>query len=490
MEKKQAGNKGPKPAPASSSAGRGRGRGKPNNINNTNNTITNVGSQATTAPFPKGSRVVCAPDGSSLIIDQGGNLLATIPSTTPMPQAAPGQFEDASGFQLSAGQAKKVKKAAARKAKEEKYAEFFKKGGTHTQLDVVLNQAAQSSSGARPSHSKTNPNPGSGGPVSQGQDMSKKRKRPATSTPSGFTPAAKLPNTTVTPPPPPSSGGGYAAPSSGGGYAAAAKRHAERQRVFHRERAQELNPNALHVYLGKQDKGPMNKATYDKFREVLMSKVLGNAVLPKPVLLRVEYTNWSSRMGAGVIACLDKLTARWYTEVVDAIELDTGVSFRAYAAPRPQTGKATFNAKGLNVSVEEVLTLVTAYNPELNGEVKTTRSNFILAKNTGDPIFEFALSDTAAAILGTRRPRWKLNLGSDQRKVKYYGKMDCLQRLIEADHELAEPFRTLGMTDGDEEEEDMDTGETDGARANAEAEAQDQDVDPEGLLNSSPLQPT
>ena len=181
-----------------------------------------------------------------------------------------------------------------------------------------------------------------------------------------------------------------------------------------------------------------------------------NALKAKPFPLKGEYTTWSAKLLAGIIACADAASAAWFKDAVDSIELDTGVSFRAWPAPEPQVGKATFNAKGLNITPEQAVTLIKAYNRELGGGVAVSRAAPIIAKISGDPIIEIVLSDNAAAILGTREPRWKLNFGTDQRRVTFHGKIDLAKRLQEEHHELADRFRTTSLINvGEDEEENM-----------------------------------
>jgi hypothetical protein len=131
------------------------------------------------------------------------------------------------------------------------------------------------------------------------------------------------------------------------------------------------------------------------------------------------------------------------------------VSFRAWPTPKVQVGKATLNVKGMNISLEQAMVMIKAYNPEIEAGVTLSKAVFIKAKNTGDPLMEIALSDDAAAKLGTREPRWKLNLGMEQRRVQYYGKTELVQRLHESKHPLAEMFRTLALQQEHQEEEDL-----------------------------------
>jgi hypothetical protein len=419
----------------------GRGRGAPDN-SNSNNPDPRNSQPAPFAPFPEGSRIVQGPDGSSLVIDKDGTILTTLYSQPSGSGSSPSsQFADADDFKVPAAQAKKAKQAAARKAREEEHADFFKKGGTHEMLSMILNRTKQNSSGQE----KPQPN--------------LKRKKPLNPTPSGVTPPAKKP-TKFQP-----------APPKEGTFAEASQRHAARQRDSRRDREQEYNPYVLHVHTGKNDRGLMNKSTFDAFRQELMKRVLANASSPTPSALRVAYTNWSVRRQAGVIACLDEFTARWYTENVDTIELDTGVAFRAWPMPEGQLGKATFNAKGLNITPEQALILIKAYNKDLGKGIILSRNDAIIAQS-GDPIFEIVLDDNAAAVLGTRVPKWKLNLGTDQRLVKYYQKMELAQRLKDDNHELAELFRTTSLTD----ERVEDTMDTDEAAVKAARSAQEDDA--------------
>ena len=68
---------------------------------------------------------------------------------------------------------------------------------------------------------------------------------------------------------------------------------------------------------------------------------------------------------------------------------------------------------------------------------------------------EVVFTANAAAVLATRQPRWRLHLGTDLRLVKYYGKMDLLRRLKEADHELAEQFRQTSLNQADDARENV-----------------------------------
>ena len=264
---------------------------------------------------------------------------------------------------------------------------------------------------------------------------------------SGITPPLKTPNLAKSPP---------------GTYAEAARRDAEKRRKFRKEDCmQELSPYALHVHIGKTERNPMNKATYDSFREVLKAKTLENAVAERSIPLHVQFTSWNSRKHAGVIVCMDETTSLWYRETIDTIELD-GTTFRAWPIPKPVVGKATFNAKGLNITPEQAVTLVNAYNKELRGGASLSRAEVIIAPHSGDPIIEIALSDDAAAILGVRDPKWTLKLGTDRRRVKYYGREELAKRLHEGGHELAERFRATSLdNDGGDE---MDLVETEDER--------------------------
>ena len=54
--------------------------------------------------------------------------------------SADGTITDPNGFKLPAGQARKAKQLAARKATEVANANFFAKGGTHKLLNLTRNQ--------------------------------------------------------------------------------------------------------------------------------------------------------------------------------------------------------------------------------------------------------------------------------------------------------------------------------------------------------------
>jgi hypothetical protein len=410
------------PRPNPDQAGRGRGRGA-----NTNNSVSLVG-----------SRLVKGPDGSSLVVDKEGNILSTL-YQEPEP-TAPGQFEDAEGFKLSAGQIRKAKRLANRADLEKEHAAFFEEGGSHKMLSMILNKAKQST--GQPKPNKNQP-PAQGGRGTQGSGPSgNKRKRSLNQTPTGVTPLAKNKKKNSPAQDPPKEGS----------YAAATKKHADRQRNAQREkREQEVNPYLLHVHTGKKERGPMNKATFDLFRKELTTKVLENAASSKPFVLRVSHTNWSPFKSAGVIACLDETTSTWYKEIVDTIELDTGVQFRTWQSPERQVGKATLTARGLDITPEQAVSMIKASNPELKGGVSTTSSEVTHTTKAGDKIIEILLSDEAAAILGTRDPKWTLHLGMSTHTVRYQGVMDLAKRLHEGGHELAELFRTTALTDKAEE---------------------------------------
>jgi hypothetical protein len=444
------------PTPAQGQAGRGKGHGAPNNNNPGKNHA-----QAQTPVFPEGSRLVPCADGSSIVIDHGGNIITTIPMQGSTP-SAPDQFMDADGFRITASQLRKNKKAAARKTLEEEHSDFFANGGNIKQLNLVLSKVKTSSGQGQP-RPRTNQTSAQGGRGTQGQGHpNNKRKKDMSTTPSGQTPPAKKTQQTVQQKTP-----------LEGTFAAATKAHADRRRASQKESEQVHRPHALHIHIGKTTKGPMNKATYDQFRKELTARVLANAVSTKPYDLRAEFTLWSSKITAGVIACLDEPTATWYKETVDTIELDNGVSFRAWPAPGPQVGRCTFNAKGMNITPEQAVILIKAYNKELGNGVTTTRSEAFIARNS-DPIIEIALSDDAAAILGTRDPKWKLNFGTDQRKVYYDGKIELAQRLQEGSHELYEQFRTTALT---EERVHMETDEDQAAAERTSSTGLDSPVD-------------
>ena len=384
---------------------------------------------------PEGTRILKNRDGTSLVVDKEGTILCKIPAPGAATSSAPDQFADAEGFRPPSGQIRAAKRAATRKAREESNPDFFSRGGTH-ELWVLANQtrqpARQASSRPAPSASGAQGDSGTG-------RNDNKRKRQANVTPTGATPPAKTSKATHLPPPP-----------KAGGYAEAAKNHEARKREAQKSRAQEQQPHALFVHLGKIDRGLMNKATYDKFRLELSKRVLANASQQDPTELRIEYTLYSAKKHAGVLACLDARTAIWFKEVVDTIELENGVSFRAWEVAPPVVGKATFNAKGLNVTPEQALVLIKAYNKDLGDGVTLARPEPIIARVTGDPIIEVVFTDNAAAILATRQPCWRLHLGTDLRLVKYYGKMELLRRLKEADHGLAEQFRQTSLNNDDD----------------------------------------
>ena len=429
----------------SSSSGSSRGRGQPRGAptrpgqpgrggrgaSSTKSTAAKPLPAQPATPSLEGATLVPAADGSTLVIDKDGNHISTIyPRETVQELPAP-----ADDFQVPARQAKKAKQLAVRKAREVENADFFNKGGTHELFALVLNKARQETSQARPRP----PLP----PGGSGQGRPNKRKRPLNPTPSGNTPPTKTPHKGKSP----------ATPAAPGSYAAAAKKHNDRQRANQQERPQELNPHALHVHVGKTERSAMNKTTFDLFRKELSRRVFENATEQSPVVLKTEYTNWSSRTHAGVIACLDNLTTTWYKDTVDTIELSTGVSFRAWPVPLPAVGRVSFNANGLDVSPEKAVILIKAYNPELGLGVTTTKLVAFTPKGTNDRIIEIQLSDDAAAILGTREPLWKLNFGTDQRRVRYHGRIELAKRLQEAGHELYEKFRTTSLVNEEEVQE-------------------------------------
>jgi hypothetical protein len=131
----------------------------------------------------------------------------------------------------------------------------------------------------------------------------------------------------------------------------------------------------------------------------------------------------------GKIACLDHETAAWYINEVDLIDLD-GVSFKAWL--NNEAGELRFarlSAAGLeDFTPEEVLELMTSYNPDIKGKASYVRTE----KFDGGNVLTFGVDDHFAWSLSKLPSKWTVDLGVCRKKVRYQGKKDLVERLIEA----------------------------------------------------------
>ena len=452
-------------------AGRGRGRGQPSHTTTTPGGSGSKLSGMRFYPHPTDPNIQLVMNAQGEVVDQlHANQFVHSPSQAE--SLAPlEQFGDAAteeDFHPSPEAAKAAKKAAARKAREVEHAEFFKAGGTHATLHEFLQKQMREGKQAK---AKKAP-------------ATNKRKHQA-QTPTGHTPATKTPRTTATPD----------APSGPDSYAGRLKENIEqrRKRAAAAAAAREANPFALYVYTGKMEKGSVTREHNDIFREALAKALVQNATSPNPVLLNSEFTNWNSRKLCVHIACKDEPTSKWFTDVIDRMEVN-GMTFRAYPVAGAALGKANFNAKGLYLQPADIVKLMLANNPWL-GSARLSSPKFVTVPHSKDDHVEIILSDEAAAQLGCRK--WRVSLGTDMRMVHYYGRRELAQRLRDTSDPLYEQFQNVALREeGPAEANPTDDNAMDvtdhpvGDRGDVSPTTQEEEIiDEEGLLNSSPRHP-
>jgi hypothetical protein len=227
--------------------------------------------------------------------------------------------------------------------------------------------------------------------------------------------------------------------------------HAERRRQLQKKRAEvarttaarEANPHALFVYTGKQERGSLTQEQFQDFKAALARAILANALSPQKVLLNCEFTNWHAKKLCAHLNCKDGVTADWFTATIANLEVK-GLSFRAYPVAGNEFGKANFNARDLYLTPAEILQAALAFNPWLGG-ARLAQTGFITVAHTKDPHVEIILTDDAAKELGLRK--WRLDLGSDARRVHYYNRHELAKRLHDASDPVADRFREVALED-------------------------------------------
>jgi hypothetical protein len=416
----------------------GRGRGKPTS------TITDPGE----GPSPFSGLTFQAVSGSHTVLVLGADGKAVgqlhtsqfLQEPLPATSAPPGQFEDvgdevevltdSAGFRPSPEELKKAKWAEGRKRREEEHAEFFANGGTHEQLHDFLRQREKDAAAKRAGGKKSKP----------AFSTPAQHKRAHGGTPTGLTPVAKAPRN-ITP---------THVIQAGKTWAGDSIIHAERQRQLQKKRAaaartaaREANPHALFVYTGKQEKGTLTQEQFLDFKAALARAILANALSPRKVLLSCEFTNWHAKKFCAHLNCRDEATATWFTNTIADLEVK-GLTFRAYPAAGNEFGMANFNARDLCLSPPEILQLALAFNPWLGG-ARLAKPGFVTVAHTTDPHVEIILTDDAAKELGLRK--WRLDLGSDVRRVHYYNRHELAKRLHDASDPVADRFREVALED-------------------------------------------
>jgi hypothetical protein len=82
----------------------------------------------------------------------------------------------------------------------------------------------------------------------------------------------------------------------------------------------------------------------------------------------------------------------------------------------------------LLIQFETVVELMQAYTTGLEGKIQFVRKDVYVGGST----LVFGIDDTFAWSLRKLQPPWTVNLGSDQRRFKYAGKAELMERLVEA----------------------------------------------------------
>jgi hypothetical protein len=161
-------------------------------------------------------------------------------------------------------------------------------------------------------------------------------------------------------------------------------------------------------------------------------------------------------------------TRRWFIQAVANLEVahadarGAKLTFKAWTPMETDFGRATLNVRGLRASHDEILVLIKAYNPWVADGIFATRGEFLPGRLPEDLLMELRLTDGAAAVLGTRPQRWRLNLGLETRCVVYQDSAALARRLAETDHTLAEQFRLTGIQERSEPHQPMEEGDSAG----------------------------
>ena len=181
--------------------------------------------------------------------------------------------------------------------------------------------------------------------------------------------------------------------------------------------ARENFPHMLTVFKGALDKCPLSDELFRQVAIKLRKRVLAYSQEEGHIMLRTAFIRWYRN--AGKIACQNKATSDWYREEVSKLDLE-GTSFRAWDAREMDLlHVARMNISGLDdMEPEEIITLVRGFTPELDGLMKVTKTE---GEGRG-LILVLGIDDKMAHSLASLEQPWKVNLGTDQRKIQFSGK--------------------------------------------------------------------
>jgi hypothetical protein len=204
-------------------------------------------------------------------------------------------------------------------------------------------------------------------------------------------------------------------------------------------------PHMLHIYKGTSERCPVPEKTFADIAVKLRKRVLAYGQEEGHIILQTAFIRWAR--DAGLVACKNKETADWFKDEVSRIVID-GVSFRAWDETELAVlHQARMNMSGLDgIEPAEVIQMIKCFTPELKGRIELFRTE----KSGKEQLIVFGIDDDMAASLAAKEDPWTVNLGTDQRRIQYSGKVALRERVQEKHPDaLANRLDNVNVAGGD-----------------------------------------